>query len=178
MLAAACDNSDVSYRCRGSPEILGLHYDVELSIVPSPLHAWRKNAQFDVGAFGRYERRGVGVGGISRAGGLSDTAIGKPERYEQAKESDKGQSNCPAPKTYLFFGGIRGPYLGLQIFALTLVGVAFAGVGARGVIWALDNPNVKGRLLGGALALFGLIVGVTFNGWAALGHPLRFWCGD
>ena len=143
----------------------------------SKLEPRQNVSHFDIGALSRDQRGSIGVRSGDRTTGFPDASVRKPNRTKETERAQGGESHCPGSENYLFFGGIRGPHLGLQIFLLTLVGTAFAGIGARGFIWALDNPNVKGRLLGGSVALFGLTCCATFYSWGALGHPLRFWCG-
>ena len=65
--------------------------------------------------------------------------------------------------------------LGGQILGLMLVGFGFACGVVRGLIWALDDPNRDRRRLGWATAALCFPLGLTFYGWAWLGHPLAFW---
>lgn len=177
MLPNAGVDSGIGYSGRGAPEILDYDLDVELPIIITPLNSRVKNAHLDVGTFSQDHRRSVGVGRVSRSGCLLNAGSSKPDGAKKPEDANGREGYCPASENYLFFGGISGPYLGLQVFLLTLGNTALAGFGILGLYFALDNPNVKWRLLGGTLAIFGLAGCVTFNNWTGLVHPLRFWWG-
>lgn len=178
VLPDAGPDSRVGHRRRGAPKVLYLDLDKELSIIGAPLNAWIEDDHLDVGALSRYQGGGVPVGGLSSTSGFMNASAGEKQGPKQASSPDEGDEYCKASERDLFLGGAGRSYLGLQVLALTIIGAGFACVSARGALWALDNPNVKGRVFGGALALLGLVGGVTFYGWSAFGHPLRFWCGS
>lgn len=75
----------------------------------------------------------------------------------------------------LFFGGVRSPYLGVQIFSLMLVGFGFAFLSVFGIRRALDDLDLKRRRWGWLWFSVGAVGGLFCYGWAWGGHPLRVW---
>jgi hypothetical protein len=85
--------------------------------------------------------------------GLRDCLTGNPVRFasfseipNQEQSSGESQKRYDPHRRYLFFGGPRSPYLGLQIFGIMLIGLGFTS----------------------------LSKGISYS-WAWSGHPLRTW---
>ena len=73
------------------------------------------------------------------------------------------------------FGGIRSPYLGIQVLGIMGVGLGFAGLTVLSVIRTIDNRYRQRRIGWCALAVVSALCGLTLYGWAWTGHPLRLW---
>jgi hypothetical protein len=102
-------------------------------------------------------------------GGVRRQWFRKGECPNEAKDR-----SCPSGR-YLFIGGIRSPYLGLQIFGIILVGFCFAILCVFSGARAFDNPNRKAKFAGFAICAASFVAGLTFYGWAFTGNPFLFW---
>src|SRR4051794_20652817 len=74
-----------------------------------------------------------------------------------------------------FSGGVRSPYLGVQIAGIMLIGFAFACSVAFGILNALDNPNRNRWWLRWAIAALCARLRPLSYGWDWMCHPLAFW---
>lgn len=103
----------------------------------------------------------------------------RPARYDEVPDKQDGSSErkprCSGGWRYLFFNGICGPYLGIQIGGIMCVGLGFAILSVFGIRRALYLPDRKGRFFGWILFAGSVVLGLSFYGWGFLGHPLRIW---
>lgn len=113
-----------------------------------------------------------GSNAIDRSLGRSASFAQRPYQKDGAQGSEDGSSPRRPP---LILSGVRGPYLGIQILGIMLVGFGFACGVVRGLIWALDDPNRNRRRFGWLMAALCAPLCLTFYGWAWLGHPLAVW---
>jgi hypothetical protein len=114
--------------------------------------------------------------GESRLDSSSRRLTSFAQRPDQEDGREGGNDNGSPSGRYLFLGGIRGPYLGVQIAGVMLVGFGFACGVVFGLIRAFDDPDRDRRRLGWAVASLCVPPCLTFYGWGWLGHPLAF-CG-
>lgn len=119
---------------------------------------------------------GVNVSPQLLIGGLFCNGICSPSKeqspkYEQC--SGSAQKYCQQSNRYLVFGGIRGPYLGVQLAIIMGLGIAFFALASLSLFRRFDENDRRYRWIVGAI--LGIVGGLTFYGWGFLGHPLRFW---
>lgn len=121
---------------------------------------------------------GIGLSGFySRACELSPRqGIGRAGFVESP--NNKGGSgeaeNSPKPRRkYLFFGGIRSPYLGIQIAGIVLAAFSLSALTGFCLFRTFNYGHGK-RLWLTASVLSGLL-GLFFWGWGWAGNPLSAW---
>lgn len=114
--------------------------------------------------------------------GLFDSSdgysVGFPSFSEvphQQRSSEEGQNRGDPGGRYLFFGGIRSPYLGVQILGIMVVGFGFTFLSVLGITRALDDLDRKRRVYGWLWLGIGTIGALACYGWAWSGNPLRPW---
>ena len=90
---------------------------------------------------------------------------------EQSSDAAKHRSD-PSRK-YLFFGGVRSSYLGIQIACLVLVGFTLSALAGYSLFRRFNYGNKKWRW--SLLALISCASALIFWGWAWGGHPLLTW---
>lgn len=115
---------------------------------------------------------------LCNADSLARNSIGPPSFGKVPHQEDRSSKskNRTSPRwDYLFFDGIGGPYLGIQVFCIMFVGFGFAVLSVFGIRRALDDPDRKRRAFGWLLFGVGCVGGLTCYGWGYLGHPLRIW---
>ena len=104
------------------------------------------------------------------------------ERYNKSESGNEAEPNLPYCRPFLpfsspgaVFGGLSGPLLSLQISSIMLLGLAFNLAAALGLVGAFYYADRKRKALSGSVVILGAGGGLTFWGWAALGHPLVIW---
>ena len=170
--------------CWGRPEISDLKFPFE----ESSLDIWGDGAAVrkDVGsklALCSHFSDGNGIlcsfgralGNDYAFDGRLRRLAGFAERPDDQQRSSERQTGRTPTQKYLFFGGIRSPYLGIQVLGIMLVGFGFACLSVFGLVNALDNPNRNRRCIGWLIAGLCLPTGLTFYGWAFVGSPFVFW---
>lgn len=100
--------------------------------------------------------------------------IESPEDQEGAAKREGGVRPARPP---LRFGSGGGPILGIQILGIMCVGFGFAVLSVKGLSGIFDDPDRDWlrRVRYWAYLAVGALGGLTFYGWAWLGHPLAIW---
>ncbi len=103
-------------------------------------------------------------------------SVGTP-RFEQSpndQKSSKATENRSNPgRKYLLFGGIRSPYLGIQIAGIVIAAGGFSALAGYGLFRRFNYGNRKWRWT--ALATASGMLSLFFWGWAWAGNPLSAW---
>ena len=123
--------------------------------------------------------KGCPLGNLYAFEGSLSRLASFPEGPHEQASADERKDGSGQGCRYLFFGGIRGPYLGVQILGVMLIGFGFTRLGVFGLISGLDNPNRNRRKLGWCLVGVCAPLALIFCRWAGSGHPLGAWdlCG-
>ena len=87
--------------------------------------------------------------------------------------SNKAKKSSNPSRKYLIFGGIRSPYLGIQIAGIMLLAFGFTAIASYSLFRRFNYGNRKWRWI--LLGLASSACALFFWGWAWGGHPLLVW---
>lgn len=98
-------------------------------------------------------------------------------RFEQSPHEKSGaertKDRAHPSREYLFFGGIRSPYLGVQIAGVVLAAFGFSALASYCFFRAFNNFH--GKWTWGLNGVCAFAIGLLFWGWSWAGNPLSAW---
>lgn len=132
----------------------------------------RSDILHGAGSLGRF-----GDGEAHFLGLIRASAPSLQQRPQEQEGASSAEYHGQPSGRYLVFGGIRSPYLGIQIGGIMACGVAFLALCALGCFRLFDYQDGQRlvRVNSWVYAIVGGIGGMTFYSWGIMGHPLRFW---